>query len=214
MIDRHAYHRYCILDHVERSPRVTNRMMAQKLGVSVKLAHELLSGLAKRGLLHIRKRHARRWDYFLTPQGLSEKARLTRQFVEFSMQFYREARRRSSEVLADAARRGARRVAFLGATELAEIALLGVRESGLELADVFDDGRAGEEFLGRAVRPLADLQRADADCILITAFDPAEPMARRYLPHGAPGDKRLLWIFDVPGDSPPDAGANEKEAGR
>ena len=123
MNDRHAYHRYCILDHVERSPRVTNRMMAQKLGVSVKLAHELLSGLAKRGLLHIRKRHARRWDYFLTPQGLSEKARLTRQFVEFSMQFYREARTRSSEVLADAARRGARRVAFLGATELAEIAL-------------------------------------------------------------------------------------------
>jgi len=196
--ERHAYHHYRILEHVEQTPRLTNRKLATKLGVSVKLAHELLTGLVKRGLLHVRKRHARRWDYFLTPKGITEKGRLTLQFVEFSMQFYREARRRSSAVLAAAARSGVKRVAFLGATELAEIALLGVQESKVELVDIFDPDRAGEDFLGYEVRPLSEMAATRAQKILITAFDPTEPMSRRYLPQGADDDNRFLWIFDVP----------------
>lgn len=198
MPGRHAYHHYRILEHVEETPRLTNRTLAGKLGVSVKLAHELLTGLVKRGLLHVRKHHARRWDYFLTPKGITEKARLTLQFVEFSMQFYREARRRSSEVLAAAAKSGVKRIAFLGATELAEIATLGTAESSLRVVDVFDADRAGETFLNHTVRPLSDLSKTTAQKILITAFDPSEPMGRRFLPNGAADDDRFMWIFDQP----------------
>jgi len=196
-MDRHAYHNYQILEHVEQKQRVTNRVMARKLDVSVKLAHELLGKLVRKGLLHVRKQHARRWDYFLTPQGMAEKARLTYQFLDFSMQFYREARRRSAEALSTLSKSGARTVAFLGATELAEIATLGAQEWGLEILDVFDGERAGLPFLGRTVRPLSEVGACKADGILVTAFDPAEPMARHYLPPGAEQDTRLVWIFDA-----------------
>ena len=106
-------------------------------------------------MLDIRKHHSRRWDYFLTPKGIAEKARLTYEFMDFTMQFYREARRRSSEVLAQARKSGVTRVAFLGASELAEIAYLGIQEQKLQLVDVFDDARAGQEFLGLKVRPVS-----------------------------------------------------------
>ena len=195
-LDRHAYHQLKILQQVENSPKLTNRVAAQKLGVSVKLAHELLTGLVTRGLLHIRKHHARRWDYFLTPKGIAEKARLTYQFVEFSMQFYREARRRSADVLRGLSESGVRRIAMLGATELAEIATLGAREWGIEVEDIFDDDRAGEQFLGHTVRPVSELESSDADAILITAFDPHEPMARGYLPRGVLKSNRHVWIFE------------------
>ena len=118
---------------MEETPRVTNRAIASKLGVSVKLAHELLGKLVSKGLLHVKKHHARRWDYFLTPRGLAEKARLTYEFLDFSFQFYREARRRSADLIAKLKQAGVKSVAFLGTGELAEIALPrrgGVRTEG------------------------------------------------------------------------------------
>ena len=197
-IERHAYHVFQILDHVESTPIVTNRSMAKKLNVSVKLAHELLNKLVSKGLLHGKKRHSRRWDYFLTPRGLAEKARLTYEFLDFSMQFYREARRRSSELLADLKRAGIRRVAFLGTGELAEIAYLGVSELDMELVDVLDDATAGRRFLHLTVRPISEMKDSLAEKIVVTMFDVQHPMSGGYLPEGVPEDERLVWIFANP----------------
>jgi len=219
-VDRHAYHTLQILDHVEQTPLVTNRKVASKLDVSVKLAHALLKQLVQKGMLNITKHHSRRWDYFLTPQGLAEKARLTYQFMDFTMQFYREARRRSSEVLALARKAGVRRVAFVGVSELAEIAYLGIQEQRLELVDVFDDRRGREEFLGVRVRPLAEMPGSTAEKILVTAFDPSLPMREYFLPAGVPAatngegrprnDPRLLWVFGSPLSQGSAASATER----
>jgi DNA-binding MarR family transcriptional regulator len=212
-MERNAYHHYRILDHVEQSPRVTNRLIAGKLGVSVRLAHELLSGLVQRGLLHVRKLHSRRWDYFLTPTGIAEKARLTYEFLDFTMQFYREARRRSADALRRASAQGIHNIAFLGMTELAEIASLGAQEWGLRVVDVFDDRRAGDSFLGVRIRPVADLADSRAERIVVTAFDPADPMGRRYLPAGMAEQDRFLWIFDLPpGERKPTPAASGEAA--
>jgi predicted transcriptional regulator len=208
-MDRHAYHTLQILDHVEKTPLLTNRRVATKLDVSVKLAHALVKQLVQKGMLDIRKHHSRRWDYFLTPKGIAEKARLTYEFIDFTMQFYREARRRSSEVLAQARKAGVTRVAFLGASELAEIAYLGIQEQKLELVDVFDDALAGQKFLGLTVRPVSELPLSAAEKVLVTAFDRTLPMDRHYLPPGvvpASGndedrphaDPRLIWVFGAP----------------
>lgn len=207
-VDRHAYHTFQILDHIEQTPLLTNRKVATKLGVSVKLTHELLAQLVRKGWVHIHKHHSRRWDYFLTPSGIAEKARLAYEFMGFTMQFYREARRRSSEVLLQARKTGVTRVAFLGAGELAEIAYLGVQEHKLLLTDVFDDAKSGQEFLGLRVRPFAELTGCPAQRILVTAFDRSLPMSRNYLPDGVPPipdaagspqpDPRFFWIFSAP----------------
>ncbi len=183
---------------------MTNRRVASKLNVSVKLAHSLLARLALKGLLHIRKRHARRWDYFLTPKGLAEKARLTYEFMDFTMQFYREARRRSADVLSKLSKSGVTRIAFLGVSELAEIAFLGANEHKLELVEVFDDAKAGEDFMGVQIAPVSGLSATRAERVLVTAYDPALPMGERYLPAGVAElavkagldiDERFVWVF-------------------
>ena len=220
-MDRHDYHTFQILEHVEKSRRVTNRRMASKLDVSVKLAHSLLGQLVKKGLLHIRKYNSRRWDYSLTPKGIAEKARLTYQFLDFTMQFYREARRRSAEVLAGLHKQGVKRIAFLGVSEMAEIAFLGVQEHELELVEVFDDSRAGENFLGLNVSPIEGMKKkSDIEKILVTAYDPALPMGERYLPPSVlssgggylsdvAGDERLVWVFGE--QLPTEAGAGTED---
>src|ERR1051325_9141332 len=105
-MDRSAFHELEILKQVEQSSRLNNRMAARKLNASVKLAHQTLKKMVAKGLLHVKKEHSRRWDYFLTPRGLAEKARLTYEFLDFSLQFYREARRRSAQLCRDMAECG------------------------------------------------------------------------------------------------------------
>ncbi|MFH0911468.1 MAG: MarR family winged helix-turn-helix transcriptional regulator [Planctomycetota bacterium] len=196
-MDSDSYYKLQVLQQVEDSPFVTNRILSGKLGVSVKLAHYLLKKMVARGLLHMRRRDGRSWYYFLTPEGVAEKLKLTYEFLDFSKQFYHEARKRSSAVCLRLAREEVRRVAFLGVGELAEISFLGLAEHRLKLVDVFDaEGRAGELFLGLVVRPVAEIDRTRADRILVTLYDPAQPMRKHYLPAGLRDDPRFVWVFD------------------
>ena len=133
----HELYELRIIEAADEDPTLSNRKVASKLGVSVKLAHEILSKMVQKGMFHVKKHHARRWDYFLTPKGISEKARLTMEFLDFSMHFYREARRQSAQVCRDLAEKEkVKKIAFLGAEDLAEIVYLGVQEWGLELNNI------------------------------------------------------------------------------
>jgi DNA-binding MarR family transcriptional regulator len=182
-----------ILRHVESTPLLSNRAAAEKLNCSVKLAHELLKKMVAKGFLNVRKLHARRWDYFLTPRGIAEKARLTKEFLEFSFHFYHEARKKSSQVCRDIAESGGKTVAFLGAGELAEICYLGVREFNLSLTEVFDDGRTC--FLGAPARPLPEINSSEADAIIVCVYDRTHPMTGNYLPDNVAAGKKMRWIF-------------------
>lgn len=208
--DRNALYELDILRSVEQDCRLTNRIAARKLGVSLKLAHQLLARMVAKGWLHVRVVNARRWDYFLTPQGLAEKTRLTLEFLEFSMRFYREARRRSSELCRGLRRRGARTVAFLGAGDLAEIAYLGVREWDLVLSEVYEDGARRPAFMDVPVAPVGALGETRADAIVVCSYDARAPMQEGFLPPGAPRHARMYWVFG-PGPAGPLQGALEEE---
>lgn len=194
-LDKHALYELDILKHVETSSRLNNRMVAAKLGVSIKLAHEVLKRMVEKGLLHVKVVHARRWDYFLTPKGIAAEARLTLEFFEFSMHFYREARRRSAQVCRNLAEKGVRQVAFLGTGDLAEIAYLGVREWDLTLTAVYDASDAGSAFMGVPVRPLHELAESPAEAVIVCLYDARSPMQANYLPDGLQYSENMYWIF-------------------
>lgn len=170
-----------ILTHVEKTSELNNRAAASKLGCSVKLAHNLLGKMVEKGLLHVKKQHSRRWDYFLTPKGITEKARLTYEFLDFSMQFYREARKRSAQLCKDLAEAKKKKIALVGAGDLAEIVYLGVKEWGLEVVEVFDDTK--KFFLNLNVTPIDRLEKSKADAIIVCLYDKTKPMQKFHLKH-------------------------------
>lgn len=191
--DSHDLHKLRLLDHVEKTPRLTHRSAAKVMGVSIKLAHDLLSGMVERGLLHVKKHHARRWDYFLTTKGLTEKARLTMEFIDFSMHFYREARKFSAQLCRDLAESNRLKVDFLGTGDLAEITYLGVQEWGLELQHVYDD--QATTFLGRQVESTSKLSENTSDAVIVCLYDRKHPMLAGYLPESIPPSPNMVWIF-------------------
>jgi len=153
----------------------------------------VLKKMAGRGLLHIKKIHSRRWDYFLTPKGIAEKARLTMEFLDFSMHFYHEARKLSSQVCRNLVESGVTKVSFLGAGDLAEIVYLGVKEWGLELENVYDD--CYDKFLGYEVQNLEAFKNANTGIVLVCLYDPKQPTSKNYLPEGISLNKSFYWVF-------------------
>ncbi|WDE95981.1 hypothetical protein PQO03_09670 [Lentisphaera profundi] len=194
MIEKKELHELEILKHVEETPHLSNRIAAQKLGCSIKLAHEVLKKMASRGLFHINKVHSRRWDYFLSPKGIAEKTRLTMGFLNFSMYFYQQARKLSSQVCRDLSEAGIKKVSFLGAGDLAEIVYLGVKQWGLELEAIYDNDHQG--FLDYEVNALDDLNNHSHGTVLVCMYDPKQPTQKKYLPEGVELDKSFHWIFN------------------
>ncbi len=182
---------YEILKHVEKTSRLTNRIAASKLECSVKLAHELLKKMVEKGLLHIKKKNSRRWDYFLTPKGIIEKGRLTYDFLGFSMHFYHEARKNSSQVCKEIIDSGKKTVALVGTGELAEIAYLGIKEWDLELNSVYGD----KDFMGIKHKKTNDFSAEIADAIIICEYDKKNPLTHNYLPNNLGKTDNMYWVF-------------------
>jgi predicted transcriptional regulator len=183
-----------ILEHVESTPLLNNRTAAQKLGCSVKLAHELLKKMVNRGSLHIKKVHSRRWDYFLTPKGIAEKMRLTREFISFSRYFYYEARKASSMLCRRLAEKGCKTTALIGSGDLAEIFYLGIKEWGLEISSVYTEKT--DNFLGIPTKPLSQLDESQVDALIICTYDDHNPMLECRLPDGIKRTEKMFWLFD------------------
>ena len=77
--------RFRVLRLLQDDPEMSQRDLARAVGISTGGMHYVLSALVDRGLVKLGNFTAapdrRRYAYVLTPQGLSEKARLTHAFL-------------------------------------------------------------------------------------------------------------------------------------
>jgi hypothetical protein len=105
----------------------------------------------------------------VTPRGIAEKARLTYEFMDYSLHLYGEVRRHLRTALLDCAAAG-QRVAICGRGEAAELAYLSLKESGLEPVAIFDiDG--GTRFLGMPVIAIAEHAQVEYDLIIVATLE-------------------------------------------
>lgn len=114
--------RFRILRLLQENPEMSQRELAKAVGVSTGGIHYVLNALVEKGMLKLSNFTAaedkRRYAYKLTPQGIAEKARLTRRFMIRKLAEYEALKAEIDEVGADlseqdlaeirAERRGAR----------------------------------------------------------------------------------------------------------
>ena len=178
-MERHDERDLEILTAIEEGRPLTQRDLAQRLGVALGLTNLYLKRLATRGYIKIvefpRKPAARkRLRYLLTPRGLAEKTRLTYEHMAHALALYRRARQILREFLAALPDNGMKRVALYGTGEAAEIAYLTLKEVGLEPVGIFTR-EGGGTFLGAPVWPTSELMGKDLDGVIVATFDPPEP---------------------------------------
>ena len=78
--------RYRILRELERDPKISQRALADSLGVSVGKTNYCLRALVEKGLVKVnnfrRSGNKLAYAYHLTPNGLAAKVRLTKLFLK------------------------------------------------------------------------------------------------------------------------------------
>ncbi|PQJ24048.1 MarR family EPS-associated transcriptional regulator [Limnobacter sp. SAORIC-690] len=93
---------YRVMRLLEENPDLTQRELAQKLGVSVGGLNYCLKALTEKGLVKMQNfansKNKFGYVYVLTPRGIAEKARLTSNFLKRKMEEY-EALKAEIEIL-------------------------------------------------------------------------------------------------------------------
>jgi DNA-binding MarR family transcriptional regulator len=157
-----------LLESVERDGAQSQRKLASDLGIALGLVNAYLRRCVKKGLLKIGQAPARRYAYYLTPHGFAEKSRLTVEYLSSSFSFFRRAREDCSSVLQAAHARGWNRVALIGVSDLAEIAMLCALEQGITIVAVVDANRENTSFVGTSVVKSIAAVPGGCDALVVT----------------------------------------------
>jgi DNA-binding MarR family transcriptional regulator len=152
-----------VLTAIERDGQTSQRSISSELGVALGLANAYLKRCVRKGLIKIHQVPRRRYVYYLTPRGFTEKARLTGQYLSASFQFFRRSREQVSELLEQCIDRGWTRIAIAGLSDLAEIAILCAQDRGLKLVAIIDPSQSLPSFRGiPAAKSIASAGKIDA----------------------------------------------------
>ena len=93
---------YRTLKLLEQSPNTTQRELASQLGVSLGKAHYLLKSLVQVGWVKLenfkRSNNKLGYAYLLTPAGVLEKTKITRQFLKRKEQEYQQLAQEISQL--------------------------------------------------------------------------------------------------------------------
>ena len=164
-----------MLEAIETDPARSQRDLARQLGVSLGLVNAFVKRLARKGYFKVSQVPRNRARYILTPRGALEKSRLTCEYIQFSYNFYREARHKVRRTLTTLARQGTRRIIFYGTGDVAEMAFLCLPEVSIRLqAVVCEDGHGPQKFLGLEVQRPEQVQWASVEKVLLTGSQPAD----------------------------------------
>src|SRR5580698_7780738 len=137
-----------LLSSVESDGERSQRRIAAELGIALGLVNAYLKRCVKKGLVKVHDVPARRYAYYLTPQGFAEKSRLTVQYLSDSFSFFRKAKSDCTHVFEEAAALGFGRLVLAGKSDLAEITILCAVEMGATVVAVVDPTSDGSRFVG------------------------------------------------------------------
>jgi DNA-binding MarR family transcriptional regulator len=167
-----------LLEAVERDGSQSQRRIAADLGIALGLVNAYVKRCVKKGLLKVNEAPARRYVYYLTPQGFAEKSKLTVQYLSYSFSFFRQARTDCAQILAAAKAHGVRRVALAGMSDLADIVRICALEGGVDIVVIVEPGASAVDLAGIPVVKSFDGLAIAFDAVVLTDLvDSAETLS-------------------------------------
>jgi hypothetical protein len=204
-LNTHDQHMHRLLSEIEAGEDLSQRSLARSLGIALGLTNLLLRRVVRKGWVRMIRIRRNRVRYLLTPSGIAEKARMSRDSLRYSVRFYTDARNRirerfaaiSAEWPSDSGEAQQKRIVFYGAGEIAEIGFICLQETDLQLIGaVVHDGRS--RFFDVPAYPASDLsgrelRGVEFDRLVVTAFDRSEHTDTALRIANVPSDC-VIWL--------------------
>ena len=179
---------------------MSQRSLARRLGIALGLTNLLLRRVVRKGWVRMIHIKPNRVSYLLTPTGIAEKAKMSRDSLRYSLRFYTDARQRVSARLTALATEWptgcAKHVVFFGTGEIAEIAYICLQETDLKLVGAIDD-QGRDRFFDVPVHQPEWIRTANASAplprMIVMSFGDVESIARQLSDLGVQPDQ-ISWL--------------------
>ena len=181
------------MGEVDRDGSRTQRELSARLNISLGLVNTFMKRLVSKGYFKVKSLPRNRLKYFLTPKGLTQKSRLTIDYLKYSAHFYREVKVLLLEKFEMLEEQGVKRILFWGTGEVAELAYLYLQLTDIQLGGIIDDQGNGQQFFSFPVEHLHRLSIPDWDRILVTRLDDPERDVRVLIDNGV-GLGRIITL--------------------
>jgi DNA-binding MarR family transcriptional regulator len=183
-----SYKSLLLLEEISKGNVVTQRDLSKSLGIALGLINSYLKNLVSKGYITVTAIPKKRYKYYITPKGFTEKTRLTYHHLQNFTNLYKTARRDFQELFHVLEKDGVKDLIFCGVDEVAEIAYLSLKEVNIRLIAIMDDEKAGEKFFEYDVLSLNRIDEQIREPIVITKFHD-EGMYQRLINMGIGSEK-------------------------
>ena len=173
-MEKDTHRTFQLLTEIDKDNHISQRALSTKLGIALGLTNSIIKRCVMKGYIKISTIPKSRMKYLITPKGFAEKARLTYNYLQYTVSFYREAREKIRESFDTISGDGIRDVVFYGAGEVAEISFISLAETDLKLVAVIDDFKKGGNFFGMPIYGREKLDEIDYDKVIVTTFRAAD----------------------------------------
>ena len=202
-----TYRSFLLLSELAGDEQLSQREIARRLGIALGLVNSYLKNLVSKGFVRVNNFPKNRYAYLLTPTGFAEKSRLAYQHLSYFSGLYTVARQDYLKLFRRLAAEGVKGVAFCGIDEVAEIAYLSLKETGMELDLAMDASAVGRKFMDRSVVSPALGLLSGNHRIVITSLKRGDALREELLRLGADP----ACIYSTAGSAPGKAAKAAKQ---
>jgi DNA-binding MarR family transcriptional regulator len=173
-VDKEDLQTLRLMDEIDRNGIHNQRELSQRLNISLGLVNTFLKRLVSKGYFKVTTMPRNRAKYFLTPEGLARKAKLTAEYLRYSVHFYKDIKDLLLGKYSEMEKNQVRSILFFGAGEVADLAYLYLQLTSIRLAGIIDESKKGKTFFGHEIAGLEGTRQTDWDVILVTRPDHIE----------------------------------------
>jgi DNA-binding MarR family transcriptional regulator len=173
-VDKEDLQTLRLMDEIDRNGIHSQRELSQRLNISLGLVNTFLKRLVNKGYFKVTTLPRNRVKYFLTPEGLARKAKLTAEYLRYSVHFYKDIKDLLLDKYTEMEKNQVKSILFFGAGEVADLAYLYLQLTSIRLAGIIDESKKGRTFFGHEITGLEGTRQTDWDVILVTRPDHVE----------------------------------------
>jgi DNA-binding MarR family transcriptional regulator len=194
------YKEFLILDLIEKNQNITQRQMAEALGVAVSMVNQYLDNYEKNGLIKRKKHSTKNLEYFVTKKGVERKKVLNISYLNASLNIYKSAKENIVEFLSQIIDKGYKNILLYGAGEVAEILLQTIlidSQIPINVLAVIDDdvSKQGKILVNSLIIDSSHLNDYDFDGVLISSYTNQKLILDKLLDMNYQ-EKNILHFFD------------------
>lgn len=169
------YKEFMILDLIEKDPHITQREMAEEIGVAVSMINSYVDEYEKKGLIKRKKHSTKTVEYFVTKKGSERKKVLNIGYLNSSQRLYNQAKENIEIFLKQIEDKGFKNILLYGAGEVAELFLSTMNNQEnlpMKVLAIIDDNpfKQNSRFMNYDVIPLDNISMFKFDGILISSY--------------------------------------------